>query len=95
LQTYRSQVKIVVDVLTSANAPDADAEGVGITHLLRRANLSYTRLLGILSKLVDHGLLNETNLGRTQKYRISDKGLKFLRAYGEFEEFTESFGLRV
>jgi len=85
----------VADVLTSANAPDADAEGVGITHLLRRANLSYTRLIGILNRLVDHGLLDETNLGRSQKYRISAKGLKFLRAYGEFEEFTESFGLRV
>jgi predicted transcriptional regulator len=29
------------------------------------------------------------------KYRISEKGIEFLKAYSEFKGFAETFGLRV
>jgi predicted transcriptional regulator len=37
------------------------------------------------------GLLYEDSA----KYRISEKGIEFLKAYSEFKGFAETFGLRV
>ena len=95
MPTYRSQERIIADVLSSANHNMVDENGVGITHLLSKANLSYSRLSNILRRLVSQGLLEEIDVGKAQRYRTSDRGHKFLRAYGEFEEFAESFGFQL
>ncbi|MEM2338883.1 MAG: DUF4364 family protein, partial [Nitrososphaerales archaeon] len=72
-----------------------NGEGVGVTTLLRKANLSYSRLMKILKELVKSGLLEEIAQDKSSKYRISEKGLEFLEVYSRFEEFAQSFGLRL
>ena len=94
MSLYRTSVKIVADVLSAAR-DNGSSEGVGITLLLRRANLSYTRMVRILNDLVGSGLLEELEQERGNRYRISDRGLQFLTAYGRFEDFAKSFGLRL
>jgi len=37
------------------------------------------------------GLLYEDS----SKYRISEKGMEFLKAYSDFKGFADTFGLRV
>ena len=32
---------------------------------------------------------------KNAKYKISDKGMMFLQAYVQFEDFAQSFGLRL
>ena len=32
---------------------------------------------------------------KESKYRISDKGMEFLRSYQQFKGFAEGFGLKV
>ncbi|MBM3897158.1 MAG: transcriptional regulator [Thaumarchaeota archaeon] len=91
MASYRTQVRIIADVLRTAK--DNGNDGVGITVLLRRANLSYTRLLKIVSTLVASGLMEEVVMEKTSRYKISNKGVEFLQAYGHFEEFARSFGL--
>jgi len=49
----------------------------------------------MVSDLVGSGLLVELNGDKISKYMISDRGLKFLQAYGTFEDFAQSFGLRL
>jgi predicted transcriptional regulator len=91
---YRNSLRIVVDILTIAR--DADSEkGVGITTLLRKGNISYSRLSRLLKDLVRCGLIEEVNAERGVRYRISDQGRQFLIAYSRFEEFVQSFGLRL
>jgi predicted transcriptional regulator len=91
---YRNSLRIVVDILTIAR--DADSEkGVGITTLLRKGNISYSRLSRLLKDLVRCGLIEEVNAERGVRYRISDQGRQFLMAYSRFEEFVQSFGLRL
>lgn len=91
---YRNSLRIVVDILTIAR--DADSEkGVGITTLLRKGNISYSRLSRLLKDLVRCGLIEEVNAERGVRYRISDQGRQFLIAYSRFEEFAQSFGLRL
>ena len=63
--------------------------------LLRKANLSYGRLLKIVSSLVHSGLMEEVIVEKSYKYKISSKGVEFLQAYGRFEEFANTFGLSL
>jgi len=92
---YRTQVRIIADVLSSARDLNTEGEGVGVTALLRKGNMSYTRMSKLLSELVGSGLLLELNSDKISKYMISDKGIQFLAAYGSFEDFAQSFGLRL
>jgi predicted transcriptional regulator len=92
---YRTQVRIIADVLSTARDMNTEGSGVGITMLLRRGNMSYSRMSKLLSELVGSGLLVELNTERVSKYMISDKGIQFLAAYGAFEDFAQSFGLRL
>ena len=92
---YRTQVRIIADVLSSARDLNTEGSGVGVTALLRRGNMSYTRFSKLLSELVGSGLLLELNGDKISKYMISDKGIRFLAAYSSFEDFAQSFGLRL
>jgi len=92
---YRTQVKIIADVLSTAKDMNTEGRGVGITTLLRRGNLSYTRMTKLLLELVGSGLLEEMKAEKVLRYRISPKGIQFLSAYSNFEEFTQSFGLQL
>ena len=92
---YRTQVKIIADVLSTARDMNTEGEGVGITTLLRKGNLSYTRMTKLLSELVGAGLLLQTNSEKISKYAISQRGIEFLGAYSNFENFAQSFGLRL
>lgn len=92
---YRTQVRIIADVLSTARDLNTEGSGVGITMLLRKGNMSYSRMSKLLSELVGSGLLVELNAEKVSKYKISDKGIQFLAAYSVFEDFAQSFGLRL
>jgi predicted transcriptional regulator len=92
---YRTQMKIVADVLSTARDMNTEGTGVGITILLRRGNVSYTRMTKLLGELVGAGLLLELSAEKIPKYMISDKGIDFLSKYANFEEFAQTFGLRL
>jgi len=92
---YRTQSKIIADILTTARDMNTEGEGVGITTLLRHGNVSYSRMTKLIVELVGSGLLLEETLEKSSKYRISEKGRAFLQAYVQFEEFAQSFGLRL
>lgn len=92
---YRTQVRIIADVLCTARDMNTEGSGVGITMLLRKGNMSYSRMTKLLSELVGSGLLVELNTEKVSKYMISDKGLQFLQVYNTFEDFALSFGLRL
>ena len=92
---YRTQVRIIADVLSSARDLNTEGTGVGVTALLRRGNMSYTRMSKLLSELVGAGLLQQLTTEKISKYMISEKGVRFLAAYYSFEDFAQSFGLRL
>ncbi len=95
MQQYRTQGRIIADILATARDGNTDGAGVGITMLLRRGNVSYSRMTKLLVDLVGAGLLLEETVEKSPKYRISEKGMKFLQAYTQFEDFAQSFGLRL
>lgn len=95
-QQNRSQARIIADILTVARDENTSGAGVGVTILLRRGNLSYSRFMRLATDLISAGLLIQMGEGSdVSRYRISNKGMDFLHAYGQFEDFAESFGLRL
>ena len=92
---YRTHLKIVGEILTTTmNTTDYD-EGTSVTHIIRKANVSHSRLSLILHNLVSQGLLEQVNSERSCKYKISPSGKEFLLAYQTFRDFSEYYGLTI
>jgi predicted transcriptional regulator len=92
--TYRTQVRIVADVLLIIKNNNNHG-GVGVTTILRKGNMSYSRLNKLLGDLVKSGLIIQVTEERGSRYSISDKGLNYLQVYTRFEEFASAFGVRL
>lgn len=95
MPAYRTHMMIVGDILTTTRDDISDDKGATVTHLIRKANISYGRLSKILDTLVEQGLLEQANSKRACKYKISSRGREFLSAYTDFNEFAQNFGLRI
>lgn len=80
LMKYRSRTDIVATILEAANG------GSTKTKLMYKAYLSYAQLKEYLSILIENGLL-EYGEGEL-KYKTTEKGLRFMRAYSELGEMV-------
>jgi predicted transcriptional regulator len=90
--TYRSQVRVIADLLRAVRD---DSEGARVTVLLRKANMSYSRMIDLTEQLVENGLLLKIPVERGSLYKLSDKGREFLSSMETFEEYAEAFGLKI
>jgi predicted transcriptional regulator len=93
LTTYRSQVRVIADLLRAVR--DDDEQGAKVTALLRKANLSYSRMIDLTEELVSKGILVRIPAERGSLYKLSDKGREFLSSMETFEEYAEAFGLKI
>ena len=85
---YRSKVRIVLDVLSAVKQGSED--GVGISTIMRKANVPYSRVIEVLGELLKAGLIDEVS---GKRFRITPAGIKFVGEWEKFEEFAKSFGL--
>jgi predicted transcriptional regulator len=91
--TYRSQVRVIADLLRAVR--DDSEDGAKVTVLLRKANMSYSRMIDLTEQLVENGLLVKIPIERGSLYKLSDKGREFLSSMETFEEYAEAFGLKI
>ena len=91
---YRTHIRIIGDILYTAR-DETHEDGASVTCLIRKANVSHSRITGILRMLVSQGLLERTDNGGVAKYRISKTGKEFLKEYQSFRSFVDSFGLTI
>ncbi len=93
---YRTHMRMVGDILSTALDDQQDGNGASITYLIRRANIPHARMVRILKTLVSQGLLERADdQGTASKYRISQSGREFLQAYQTFSRFADNFGLSI
>ena len=92
---HRTQIKIVGEILDTTMHEIDEQEGTTVTHIIKCANISHSRLSTILSNLVSQGLLEQINSKRSYRYKISPSGREFLAAYKTFREFSVDFGLSI
>jgi len=92
---YRTHMKIIGDILATTRDDLQDEEGATVTYLIRKANISHSRISRILKTLVSQGLLEQVDAQGSNKYRISQSGREFLQAYYTFTTFADNFGLTI
>lgn len=95
MSTYRTHMKIVGEILTTARDDAPDENGASVTYLIRKANISHVRISKILGTLVSQGLLEQVDSKSACKYKISQPGREFLVAYHTFSRFADNFGLTI
>lgn len=86
----RNTPQIYADVLSVAK--DTDRDGIAVTTLCRKSNLSYSRLKGFIGKLTEAGLI-DVRFGKN--YVITPKGINYLDEYKRLVEFAEGFGFEI
>ncbi|MGA1975843.1 MAG: winged helix-turn-helix domain-containing protein [Conexivisphaerales archaeon] len=93
MTTYRSQSRVIADLLRAVR--EDGEEGARVTVLLRKANMSYSRIIDLTNQLVEKGLLVKIPVERGSLYKLSDKGREFLSSMETFEAYAEAFGLKI
>ena len=92
---YRTHMKIIGDILSTTRDDLQDDDGATVTYLIRKANISHSRVSRILKTLVSQGLLEQIATEGSNKYKISQTGREFLQAYKTFSSFADNFGLTI
>lgn len=88
-------MKIIGDILYTTRDDLQDEDGASVTYLIRKANISHSRISRILKTLVSQGLLEQVESQGSNKYKISQTGREFLQAYKTFSSFADNFGLTI
>ena len=92
---YRTHMKIIGDILATTRDDLQDEDGASVTYLIRKANVSHSRISRILKTLVSQGLLEQVEINGSSRYKISQSGREFLQAYYTFTSFADNFGLTI
>jgi predicted transcriptional regulator len=91
--TYRTSMQIVRDLLTVTE--ESGVNGINITALLTKANLSHSRLSKFIENLTGAGLLNKIEYDGKNTFVITPKGKQYLESYEKFQSLADSFGLEL
>ena len=86
----RHRTEIIAQILEVVNDGSSSSggggEGVTRTKIMYKAFLSYAQLKEYLAILTHSGLLS-FDVG-TQTFKTTEKGLRFLKAYGQLDQLT-------
>ncbi len=88
---YRTSMQIVADLLSATE--QCGQEGIKVTTLLTKANLSHSRLAKFIENLTGAELINKIEFDGKNTYIITPKGKQYLESYKRFQDLAGSFGL--
>ena len=91
-QQYRSEMGIMGDILDVTL--NGGQQGVIVSAISRRANLSHYAVLDKCEKLIEAGLVETKRDDRNRKFSITQKGLEFFQEFKTFRDLLESMNLR-
>lgn len=90
--SYRTQIHSLGDVLGVIK--DGGREGVIVSVIGRKANLSHYPVLKKCNLLIAAGLIVCSMANQNKVFTITEKGLHFVQEYDEFKKLVESLNLR-
>lgn len=90
---YRTSMQIVCDLLTATE--ESGVNGINVTALLTKANLSHSRLAKFIENLTGAGLMNKIEFDGKNTFVITPKGKQYLQTYMQFQNLADSFGLEL
>jgi predicted transcriptional regulator len=91
-QQYRSEMGIIADIL--GVTMDGGTQGVIVSAISRRANLSHYAVLDKCQKLIDAGLVDSMKDNRNRLFVITEKGIKFFQEFQKFQILVQTMNLR-
>lgn len=91
-QQYRSEMGIIADIL--GVTMDGGTQGVIVSAISRRANLSHYAVLDKCQKLIDAGLVDSMKDNRNRLFVITEKGIKFFQEFQKFQNLVQTMNLR-
>ena len=90
---YRNSYQITESILDSVAY--SGKEGVTITPLIRKSNLSYNRITSFINKLTQSNLINKIETNGKITFILTEKGRIYLDEYKKFSNIAENFGLEL
>jgi len=91
-QQYRSEMGIIADIL--GVTMDGGTQGVIVSAISRRANLSHYAVLEKCQKLIDAGLVESMKDDRNRLFMITEKGIRFFQEFQRFQTIVQTMNLR-
>lgn len=91
MKPYRSSPQIIESILMPTQ--DAGREGIAITKLMLKSNLSHGRVNDFIEKLTGNGLINKIEFDGKNTFIITEKGRLYLQEYQKYQNIAQSFGL--
>ena len=91
-QQYRSEMGIIADIL--GVTMDGGSQGVIVSAISRRANLSHYAVLEKCQKLIDAGLVESIKDDRNRLFMITEKGIRFFQEFQRFQNIVQTMNLR-
>ena len=92
-KNYRHHQQILADVLLITQ--DVNRNGIAVTKLCTKSNISHGRLRSLLATLTGSGLVNQIKFDGRNTFVITEKGSQYLEQYKKFSEIAESMGLEM
>ncbi|MDE1727176.1 MAG: transcriptional regulator [Thaumarchaeota archaeon] len=86
-------MQIVRDLLSVTE--ESGVNGINVTSLLTKANLSHSRLSKFIDNLTGAGLINRIEFDGKNTFVITSKGKQYLETYIQFQSLADSFGLEL
>ena len=89
---YRTEIGIIGKILELLS--DSGREGVIISSLVCRANISQSELLTKCNPLIKSGLINMLKIKRTRKLWLTSSGREFHQELKRFQETLDKIPIR-
>ena len=93
MNRYRTHQQILADVLIVLD--ESTRDGVAVTKLCHKSNVSYSRLKKIIRALTTSGNINKIEYDGKNTFVLTEKGRHYLQKYKQFSDIAESFGLEM
>lgn len=93
MKPKRDSLQVMAEVLGAAQ--DCGQDGIRVSALMRRANLSGEMRSKFIKNLTGSGLINKIEYDGIHTYVITEKGRNYLESYARFVSIAESFGLEM
>ena len=83
---------IIADIL--GVTMDGGTQGVIVSAISRRANLSHYAVLDKCQKLIEAGLVDSMKDNRNRLFVITETGIKFFQEFQKFQTLVQAMNLR-
>ncbi len=91
-QQYRTSLGIIYDILQVCM--DAGIDGIPISKISQKANLSHNAVMNNCKKLIDVGMIETSRIKRKYIFAITEKGIKFFSELQKFQDIVREINIR-